>query len=48
MERFPPETSPISLGDYGSATGVPVKKLVKLKLHSLAREWHVWIILGKS
>ena len=38
MERFPPETSTIPLSDYASATGVPVKKLVKLKLHSLACE----------
>jgi hypothetical protein len=48
MERFPPETSPIPLGDYASATGVPVKKPVKSKLHSLACAWHLWIILGIS
>ena len=37
MERFPPETSAIPLGDYASATGVPVKKLVKLKLLRASR-----------
>jgi hypothetical protein len=27
MERFPPETSTIPLGNYGSATGVPVSQV---------------------